>query len=367
MTVHASTGEKAYFSFVRTASNRTQNPTSNPAAVAPSPASQGAASSGAVPSRRRFSSRFGRRPAKNGNRGPNTKMLHCASSPRSLCAVGALRITGGRSAASVHERIPRAGGDFFLYCLVVIYGIMTAYNEAAGLQALLPQMPSIVNGHDLRIIVVDDGSTDATADVSRAHGCTVIRFDENRGKGAALRSGLDSIIGMPCDAVVLMDSDGQHDPARLEALTQPVLDGSADIVVGSRYITSGKRGQTPWNRYLVRTGSVSILNAILSMGITDPYSGFRALAPQALGCIHLKGDRYESELEMLFCANRGGLRLMEVAVPKIYGPGTSKMGARRGNVLGRIEVVSRYALTIARGTAGVLLGHQQAPKETVSP
>ena len=173
----------------------------------------------------------------------------------------------------------------------MIYGIMTAYNEAAALQALLPRIPASVNGHDLDIIVVDDGSTDATADVARAHGCTVIRFDVNGGKGAALRAGLDSLVGTPFDAVILMDSDGQHDPARLEALTGPILDGTADIVVGSRYITSNQRGQTPWNRYLVRTGSVSLLNAILSMGITDPYSGFRAVAPAALGCIDLNGNR----------------------------------------------------------------------------
>jgi len=244
---------------------------------------------------------------------------------------------------------------------------MTAYNEAAVLQALLPQMPSVVNGNDLSIILVDDGSTDATADVAAVHGCVVIRSEVNRGKGASLRAGLESLAGVPFDAVVLMDSDGQHDPARIAALTEPILDGSADIVVGSRYLTTNSRGQTPWNRYLVRTGSVVILNGILSMGITDPYSGFRAVTPDAIGCIDLRGDRYESELEMLFCARRGGLRLTEIPVPKIYGPATSKMGARRGNILGRIEVVSRYALTIARGSAKLAFGRRPETKETVSP
>ena len=68
---------------------------------------------------------------------------------------------------------------------------------------------------------------------------------------------------------------------------------------------------------------------------------------------------------MLFCANQSGLRLTEIPIPKIYGPTTSKMGARRGNFLGRIEVVSRYALTIARGSARLVLGGQTSPKETV--
>lgn len=247
----------------------------------------------------------------------------------------------------------------------MIYAILTAYNEAEGLRALLPEMPSVVNGHDLSIVLVDDGSTDGTADVAAAHGCTVIRFDVNRGKGASLRAGLASIADALFDAVVLMDSDGQHDPTRIAALTEPILDGSADIVVGSRYLTSNTRGHTPWNRYLVRSGSVMILNGILSMGITDPYSGFRALTPEAIGCVDLRGDRYESELEMLFCARRGGLRLTEIAIPRIYGPKMSKMGARRGNLLGRIEVVSRYALTIARGSIGLSRGGRSEPREAV--
>jgi hypothetical protein len=139
------------------------------------------------------------------------------------------------------------------------------------------------------------------------------------------------------------------------------------MVVGSRYLETARRGQTPWNRYLVRSGSVAILNGILSMNVTDPYSGFRVLTPGAIKRIDLKGDRYESELEMLFCASRNGFRVVEIPIPKIYGPATTKMWARRGRVLGRVEVVSRYALTITRETARLALGRQSEPMETVSP
>jgi glycosyltransferase involved in cell wall biosynthesis len=249
----------------------------------------------------------------------------------------------------------------------MIYAIMTALNEANSLLALLPRLPATVNGHELCVIVVDDGSTDATADVARAHGCTVIRSEVNRGKGASLRSGLEALGNEHFEAVVLMDSDGQHDPAELAALTEPILDGVAELVVGSRYLTTTRRGRTPWNRYLVRSATVSILNTILSTQVTDPYSGYRALTPRAIECITLRGDRYESELEMLFCAERRGLRVVEVPVPKIYGPATSKMGVRRGRVLGRMDVVSRYALTIARETARLRRGHDARAREVVSP
>ena len=73
------------------------------------------------------------------------------------------------------------------------------------------------------------------------------------------------------------------------------------------------------------------------------------MTPAAVSCIELQGDRYESELEMIFCAVGHNLRVVETPIAKIYGPSTSKMGARYGKLFGRIDVVSRYALTIAKG------------------
>lgn len=225
---------------------------------------------------------------------------------------------------------------------------MTAYNEEAPLARLLSSLPDTVNGHELRTILVDDGSMDRTADVAESHGCTVIRLPVNGGKGAALRAGLEAIRHKAHDGVILMDSDGQHDPHCLTGLTGPIADGSADMVVGSRYLADNRRGATPWNRYLVRTATVKTLERFGGISVTDPYSGYRAFAPDALRCVSLCGDRYESELEIVFCMTRARMRIIEVPIPKIYGDATSKMAARHGAFLGRVTVVKGYARTILR-------------------
>jgi len=249
----------------------------------------------------------------------------------------------------------------------MIYVLMTAYNEEQGLSDLLPKMPTHIDGHEVRIIVIDDGSTDATSTVARDHGCITLTSESNHGKGASLQIGLKALEDMEYDALILMDSDGQHDPDELTAMVEPVLDGTVDLMVGSRYLSSPGRGHAPWNRYLVRSASVVLLNRILSLGITDPYSGYRAMTPAAVGCIDLNGDRYESELEMIFCAVRHDLCVVEKPIPKIYGPATSKMGMRYGKLFGRIDVVSRYALTIAKGALAMHTNSPNDTKEPISP
>jgi glycosyltransferase involved in cell wall biosynthesis len=247
----------------------------------------------------------------------------------------------------------------------MIYVLMTAFNEEQGLADLLPKMPTHIEGHEVRIILIDDGSTDATSAVARDHGCITLTSKSNRGKGASLQIGLKALQDMEYDVLVFMDSDGQHGPDEFAAMVEPVLHGSVDLMVGSRYLSSPGRGQAPWNRYLVRSASVALLNRILSLDITDPYSGYRAMTPAAVGCIELTGDRYESELEMIFCAVRHEMRVVEKPIAKIYGPATSKMGMRYGKLFGRIDVVTRYAFTIAKGALGRYTHSPSNTKETV--
>jgi glycosyltransferase involved in cell wall biosynthesis len=230
----------------------------------------------------------------------------------------------------------------------MIIVLMAAFNEEKALVDLLPRIPRRLSGHRVRVLVLSDGSTDRTAIVARDLGVDVLEFDENRGKGAVLRSGLDAIVDEPYQALVLMDADGQHDPQQLPELVAPVLGDLADVVVGSRYMHDAGRRDTPWNRYAVRCTAQAVLGVLLSSTATDPFSGYRCLAPHAVEHLDLRGDRYESELEMLFCAERNALRVTEVPVPRIYGPETSKMNARHGALIGRVDVVYRYTTTIIR-------------------
>lgn len=226
--------------------------------------------------------------------------------------------------------------------------IIPALNEAGSLRGLLPRIPERLLGQPTRVIVVSDGSTDGTERVARLAGVGVLSLPANRGKAEALRAGLDEAVREGAGLVVTMDADGQHDPAYLEDLLGPVALGRWDISIGSRYLRSPGLGSTPINRYLVRRATISWLRRVLGRHHSDPYSGYRCFSREALERIAMGGDGYQCELEQLFDAAAHGLRIVEIPVPRRYGRGTTKMGARRGRLLGRIGVVWQYVCTIRR-------------------
>ena len=182
--------------------------------------------------------------------------------------------------------------------------VIPAFNEGRALESLLPRLPATIAGHEVVPLVVSDGSTDDTVEVTTGAGVEVIALTPNRGKGAAVRAALARIEPLAWDIAVLMDADGQHDPSDLEELVAPLTDGETDIVVGSRYADDERRGSTPFNRYVVRWTTVAVLQRILGTRYTDPYCGFRAFTREALERVEFCGDRYEGELEVLFDARR---------------------------------------------------------------
>jgi glycosyltransferase involved in cell wall biosynthesis len=242
-------------------------------------------------------------------------------------------------------RFSQAGPDSTPAMIAIL---IAAYNEAAELRRMLPLIPASLLGHGVVAMVASDGSTDGTVAVARDAGCRTVESCFNRGKGATLRMGIAALADTGYDVLVLMDGDGQHDPADLEQLVLPLLEGSADMVVGSRYTNACGREQAPWNRYAVRCATTTLLSRLLRRRFTDPYCGYRAMTRGTVDLMDLEGDRYQSELEMLFAATEHELDVREVPIAKIYGPHTTKMGARHGAVLGRIDVVGQYVGAIAK-------------------
>lgn len=171
--------------------------------------------------------------------------------------------------------------------------------------------------HILRVIVVDDGSTDRTREIAKLAGAKVVVHPSNMGKGAALKTGFHA--ARDSDIIVTLDSDGQHNPQEIPRLIEPLLNNEADVVNGSRYL-NGNGKETPKYR---RVGQ-NVLDAAtnLSSGdldITDSQSGFRAFAGHTIPIFRFHSTDYTIESEMLIDAAKAGLRIKEVGINVTYG------------------------------------------------
>jgi glycosyltransferase involved in cell wall biosynthesis len=156
--------------------------------------------------------------------------------------------------------------------------ILPAFNEEAAIGRLIDEIRSV--DPELEIVVVDDGSTDATGALARARGVVVLRLPFNLGIGGAVQTGYLYALENGFDIAVQIDGDGQHDPSQLDVLLAPILAGEADLVVGSRFAQG--RHPAPFSR---RAG-IRILAALVSVlarkKVTDTTSGFRALNRRAI-------------------------------------------------------------------------------------
>jgi glycosyltransferase involved in cell wall biosynthesis len=167
----------------------------------------------------------------------------------------------------------------------------------------------------LEIVVIDDGSIDRTAAVARAAGARVLRLPFNLGIGGAVQTGFRYASENDFDFAVRVDGDGQHDPAQLASVVDPVLHREADIVVGSRYLSPGGDG---FRSSVPRRMGIRILASIVSkltrQRITDPTSGFQALNRNAIVLFAADYPHDYPEVEALVLLLRHKLRLREVPI-----------------------------------------------------
>ena len=201
-----------------------------------------------------------------------------------------------------------------------IAALVPAYQAAAhlgevllGLQAL-PEPP--------HVLVVDDGSRDATAQVARQFGASVLAFAGNRGKGHALLAGFAAL--REFDGVVTLDADGQHPPACFPAFAA-AAEAGADLVLGVRKLSA----DMPPSRRFANAFSSAWCSAIAGQPIHDSQCGYRLYSRRVIDATPVRASRYEVETEMAVRAARLGFRLAEVPIPTVYGDETSHLSPTR--------------------------------------
>lgn len=199
-----------------------------------------------------------------------------------------------------------------------ICAIIPSYNESQTIGKLIQR----IKAQGLDVIVVDDGSSDDTAQIAKEAGAEVIRHVQNKGKGSSLTSGFDYVLRHDYDAVITMDGDGQHSPDDIAHLINIMETTNADIVVGNRMFSTKNM---PTLRWLTNKTMSFLISAICRKDIPDSQCGFRLFKKNVLRNLHLKSHNYEIETETLIEASRQGFQIRSVPIQTIYSKQTSNI------------------------------------------
>ena len=185
--------------------------------------------------------------------------------------------------------------------------LIPAYDASQSLGGVIEG----IKGYGLAIMVVDDGSRDATAEVARAAGAQVLRHTRNRGKGAALRTGFRFLLNEGYKAVITMDADGQHDPSFIPRFIRAYEEKSGALIIGSR---AAEFNAMSWLRRFWNRLGVSAVSKLVGTPLTDTQSGYRLITAEVLQGMPLRATGYEMELELLIKACKRGHTVVEIPV-----------------------------------------------------
>jgi len=192
-----------------------------------------------------------------------------------------------------------------------ICAILPAFNEEISIGSMVLLTKKYVD----EVFVVDDGSRDRTSEVAQQAGATIIKNEQNSGKGVALKNGF--LAAQDFDIIVTMDADGQHNPRDIPKLLDPILSGKADIANGSRYL-NGLNKKTPFYRRIGQTILDTMTNINANEKFTDTQSGFRAFNARSLKVFKFTENGFAIESEMLKNASDSGLKIEEVPIDVRY-------------------------------------------------
>jgi glycosyltransferase involved in cell wall biosynthesis len=194
--------------------------------------------------------------------------------------------------------------------MVSVCALIAAYNE----ERHVAQVVAGTLRHVACVVLVDDGSADRTAIHAREAGAMVLRHDSNLGKGRALRTGLDHVLGLPFTHVLFLDADLQHDPAEIPRLLEASRSGAGDFILGEREFL---KGAMPAARFYSNVIGSRILSWLIGADVIDSQSGFRVIRSDLLRQVRLTGRGYEIETEMLIKLVRAGARLQRVPLHRL--------------------------------------------------
>ncbi|MCH8003672.1 MAG: glycosyltransferase family 2 protein [Nanoarchaeota archaeon] len=203
--------------------------------------------------------------------------------------------------------------------------VMPAYDVGKKVETVFKRVPESILKKISKFIVVNDGSTDNTANIlkllSKSYKIKVISHNPNKGYGAAQKSGLKEALRMKADIVVLLHSDGQHAPEVMDNLLYPIEKNQADVVQGSR-ILGGKalKEGMPMYKYFGNRILTFIENLSYGMNMAEYHSGYMVYSRKTLETIPFEKltDKFHFDGEMLLVAKKKGLRIKEIPIPTKY-------------------------------------------------
>jgi polyprenyl-phospho-N-acetylgalactosaminyl synthase len=203
-----------------------------------------------------------------------------------------------------------------------IWIVIPAYNEVAIIGRVVGDL--VERGY--AVVVVDDGSDDATGMTARAAGAAMVTHPFNLGQGAALQTGIAFALMQGADYLVTFDADGQHRAADIDGLVHALLAQNADFALGSRFL--GTAPDMPASRRLLLKAATWFTRATTGLCITDTHNGLRAMTRRGASRIKLRQNRMAHASEILHAVARSGLRYVEVPVTVDYSAYSLAKGQR---------------------------------------
>ncbi len=198
--------------------------------------------------------------------------------------------------------------------------VIPAFNAERFIADVVQRVSEIVPKE--RVIVVDDGSMDETANAARSAGAAVLDHEENQGKGMALHTGILEAARLGMEFAITLDADGQHNPTEINAFVEKQAQTGADIIVGDRM---SDRKDMPGIRIFANTATSWFLTLRTGTPIPDSQNGYRMIRTSLYKSLKLKAKRYDAESEVLIRAAKAGAKIESVPTETIYGTEVSSV------------------------------------------